>query len=229
MSSPRDHNLIKCVRKLNNIKFNPRTIKCRDYKNYDQTTVSAELSVVHWDIVYNTPDPDTAWNNLQQILSETINRHASLINKRVKGKPAPWLNADVKEIMNHRDKLHRKFLKSKSNTDWNMYKNARNHATNIIQRAQKTHYKSLLRDSEKKPNKFWKMIKTLFPTKTKEPPARSFNINAKCTTNKKSIANGFCSFFSKIAGALKVKSIRFKNSFGSLHTRPKRNPNLLLK
>ena len=108
-----------------------------------------------------------AWNNLQQILSETINRHAPLINKRVKGKPAPWLNADVKAAMNHRDKLHRKFLKSKSNTDWNMYKTARNHETNIIRRAQKTHYKSVLRDSEKSPNKFWKMIKTMFPTKTR--------------------------------------------------------------
>ena len=113
--------------------------------------------------------------------------------------------------MNHRDKLHQKFIKSKSNTDWNMYKTGRNHATNIIRRAQKTQCKSVLRDSEKNPNKFWKMTKTIFPTKTKEPPAQSFNIDAKCTTNKKSIASGFCFFFSKIAGALKEKSVRFKN------------------
>ena len=46
ISSLSDHNVIKCVRKLNNIKFNPRTIKCRDYKNYDQTkcrTISCKL------------------------------------------------------------------------------------------------------------------------------------------------------------------------------------------
>ena len=55
------------------------------------------------------------------------------------------------------------------------------------------------------------MIKAIFPTKTKESPAQSFNINAKCTATKKSIASGFCLFFSKIAGALKEKSIRFKN------------------
>ena len=65
-----------------------------------------------------------AWNNLQQILSETINRHAPLINKHVKDKPAPWLNADVKVAMNHRGKLHRKFLNLKSNTDRNIYKTA---------------------------------------------------------------------------------------------------------
>ena len=61
----------------------------RLYKNYNQITVSAELSVVNWDIVYNTPDRDMTQNNLQQILSEIINWHAPLINKRVKGKPAP--------------------------------------------------------------------------------------------------------------------------------------------
>ena len=120
------------------------------------------LLMWYWDIAYNTPDPDTAWNILQQILPESINRHAPLINKRVKGKPAPWLNADVKAAMNHREKLHRKFLKPKSNTDWNMYKTAQNHATNLIRRAQKTHYKSVLRDSEKNPTKFWKMMKTIF-------------------------------------------------------------------
>ena len=32
ISSLGDH-VIKCVRKLNDIKFNPRMIKCRDYKN----------------------------------------------------------------------------------------------------------------------------------------------------------------------------------------------------
>ena len=153
ISSLSDHNVIKCVRKINNIKFNTRTIKCRDYKNYHQTTVSAELSTVNWDIVYNTPDPDMAWNNLQQILSETINRYASLMNKHVKGKPSPWLNADVKAVMNHRDKLHRKFLKSKSNTDWNMYKTAWNHATNILYGV---HKKNALQVC---PERFWKKPK----------------------------------------------------------------------
>ena len=65
--------------------------------------------------------------------------------------------------------------------------------------------------TKNKTNKFWKIIKTIFPTKTKEPPAQSFNIDANCTTNNKSIASGFCLFFSKIASALKEKSIRFKN------------------
>ena len=72
ISSLSNHDVIKYVWKVNNIKFNPRTIKCRDYKNCGQTTVSAELSDVNWNIVYHTPDPDMASNNLQQILSELL-------------------------------------------------------------------------------------------------------------------------------------------------------------
>jgi len=152
-----------------------------------------------------------AWNNLQFILSENIDRYAPFINKRVKGKPAPWLTPDVKAAMNHRDTLHRKFIKSKLPTDWNAYKLARNRANNIVHHAQKTHYKSILANSEHNPNKFWKMIKQIFPTKTKESPVRSFVINGNYTTDKKTISSGFCSFFSNVAGTLNTKCFSLKN------------------
>ena len=73
------------------------------------------------------------------------------------------------------------------------------------------------------------MIKTIFPTKTKEPPARSFNIDAKCTTNKKSIESGFCSFFSKITRVLKEKSVKFKNFIWSTPRKAKTKTNLAFK
>ena len=73
------------------------------------------------------------------------------------------------------------------------------------------------------------MIKTIFPTKTKEPPARSFNIDAKCTTNKKSTGSGFCSFFSKITRVLKEKSVKFKNFIWSTPCKAKTKTNLAFK
>ena len=131
--------------------------------------------------------------------------------------------------MNHRDKLHRKFPNSKSNTDWNMYKTAWNQAANIIWRTQKNALQVCRERFWKNPNKFWKRIKTIFPSKTREPPAKSFSIDAKCTTNKKSIASRFCSFFSKIAGALKEKSIKFKNFVWSTRYKAKTKTKLAFK
>ena len=67
-----------------------------------------------------------------------------------------------------------------------------------------------------------------FLTKIKKMPDRSFNIDAKLTT-KKSIASGFCSFFSKIAGALKEKSISFTNSIWSTPDKAKMKIKLAFK
>ena len=104
-------------------------IKYRDYKSYDQTTISAKLSDVNWDIVYNTLD--------------------SPINKRVKGKPALWLNADVKLAMNHREKLHQIFLKSKSNPD-----------VQNCTKPRKKHSKTYAKNARQVcPERFWKIPK----------------------------------------------------------------------
>ena len=45
-----------------------------------------------------------------------------MISKRVKGKKFPWLDRDIKTEMNNRDKLYRKFRKSKSEVDFDTYK-----------------------------------------------------------------------------------------------------------
>ena len=104
-------------------------IKYRDYKSYDQTTISAKLSDVNWDIVYNTLD--------------------SPINKSVKGKPALWLNADVKLAMNHREKLNQIFLKSKSNPD-----------VQNCTKPRKKHSKTYTKNARQVcPERFWKIPK----------------------------------------------------------------------
>ena len=51
--------------------------------------------------------------------------------------------------------------------DWSKYKPKRNYVNNAIKRAKKIHYTKLLNESVSKPEKFWKSIKEVFPTKNK--------------------------------------------------------------
>ena len=44
-----DHDMTAFVRKLNSLKFKPRTIKCRNYSKYCATRFNEELSSVSWD------------------------------------------------------------------------------------------------------------------------------------------------------------------------------------
>ena len=41
-------------------------------------------------------DVDSAWLCMKTVIMGIFDKHAPLITKRVKGKPAPWLTAELK-------------------------------------------------------------------------------------------------------------------------------------
>ena len=122
-----DHNLIACVRKVNSVKYESETIRCRDCKNYD---VNKELLNINWDGVYNSNSPNQGLNVMKSILKDTLDRHAPFVTKRVKGKKSPWMSKEIKRHMNIRDQLYRKARKSKNQLDWVSYKRKRNFVKN---------------------------------------------------------------------------------------------------
>lgn len=48
-----DHDMPGCVRKINNSRFNPRLITCRDYKTYNAENMKFELKKVDWTPFYS--------------------------------------------------------------------------------------------------------------------------------------------------------------------------------
>ena len=114
--------------------------------------------------------------------------------------------------MNFRDNLLRKARKSKKEWDWLTYKKKKNHVNNLIEVGKAEYNKFSLEKNISKPDKFWKCIKNLFPTKPKKEISRTkFIINEKTTSNENVIANGFCSFFQSAVPTLNANSIKLKN------------------
>ena len=98
-----------------------------------------------------------------QLVFETNVPH---IEKRVKGRPCPWLDIDTKKLMNRSNQTLRKARKSKSNDDWKSYKTLRNKCNKKIKKAKSNHHKKALNDNINKPKKFWTQIKEVFPGKS---------------------------------------------------------------
>ena len=94
--------MIGFVRKLNSNHYSARYTSCRDYKAYNPELLKSDLGKVNWMPFYNESNVNDAWSLLKSTLSNLYNRHAPIIKKKVKGKPAPWLNEDIKTIMNER-------------------------------------------------------------------------------------------------------------------------------
>jgi len=164
ISSVSDHDIIAMVRKKASPKFSPKTITSRNYKNYNKETIKNELKSADWETVMNCHDSNRCWGLIKNILTKCIDTHAPFTKKTIKGKPCPWLTESIKKQMNDRDKILRKARSSKNENDWTEYKNMKNRVNNLIKSAKSKHNKKLLNENISKPEKFWRQIKSLYPT-----------------------------------------------------------------
>ena len=73
-----DHDLITCVGKVNNVKYESEIIRYRDYKNFDVNVINNEILNINWDRVYNRNSPNQSLNVMKSILKDTIDRHVML-------------------------------------------------------------------------------------------------------------------------------------------------------
>ena len=99
-------------------------------------------------------------------LRSVFDIHAPLIQKRARGKSFPWLSQDIKKSISDRDKLLRKAGRTKSQADWNSYKQMRNICTNTVRRSKANYHQDLLNENCDNHRKFCVTIKSIFPTKT---------------------------------------------------------------
>ena len=154
-----------------------------------------ELRDTDFSSVLAENNANKAWNSLKEILINVFNTHAPMISKRVKGKKSPWLDRDIKTEMNNRDKLYRKFRKSKSEVDFDTYKKQRNKVNVIVRKAKSSHYRNLLTESSHDPKRFWNTLKKIFPTKNVVSSAKSFPKDGSMTSCSLTIVSSFCEFF----------------------------------
>ena len=112
------------------------------------------------------------------------------MKKRVKGKPTQWLDRDLKYDMDRHDKVLPKARKTKSNNEY-IYRKLRNYCNNKLRKARKNHYRNMLNESKLSPQKFWRTIKSIFPTKSRNATNQN-----KCTA--KSFGDYFATAVSKL-------------------------------
>ena len=121
-------------------------------------------------------------------------------NKRIKGTSQNWFDAEIMEKISDRDKLFKKFKKSRLHVDKDNYKEARNEVQKLIRTKKKAYFESKLTENTGKPNQLWKCLKSLglkFERSTS---------NITCLENDKSanfdvkdIAKDFSAYFSNLA------------------------------
>ena len=135
-----------------------------------------------------------------------------MITKKVKGKPAPWFTSEVKIMMNERDKLLRKSRRTTNEDHISAYNRKRNEVNKAVQGAKSIYNRNLLRENSNGPKKFWKTLKSIYPTKGRDKPRMlSFDIYWVKTSGPRTISNALCTFFASVVKSLKEKEIPLRD------------------
>ena len=200
-----DHDLVACIRKLNHRKFPAKTVKCRNYASYDIESMNRDFERVNWLPVLTAPNVDVALDIFNVIVRDIFDKHSPFINKRVKGRPCPWIDDELKRTMNRRDRILRKARSSWIDNDGKTYKTLRNLCNNMQKKAKATYHKNLLNQNKLNPKSFWRTVKDIFPTK-----ASGSKNNSNNEANNKTLAENFRQYFSTAVHKLKSNAFKVK-------------------
>ena len=124
---------------------------------------------------------------------------SSFKTKRVKGNSQEWFDGEVLESIALRDKLFKKFKRSKLNVDKEIYNKARNRSHRLILQ-KKEYFKNKLKENIAKPKDLWKTLKLLgLSKKISVVQTNAIEDNKRLKYDLKSVA---AKFYSNLAKSL---------------------------
>ncbi len=152
-------------------------------------------------------DIDLGYSDFIDNLMNVINNIAPIKQSKVKSNSQDWFDGEIAEKIAIRDKLFKKYKKSRLHIDKDLYKDARNQVQNVIKRKKKTFFENKLKENIAKPKELWKTLKELgLPNKDSTNAnicLKDNNGNILFDTN--STVNIFKNFFSNLANSLLSK------------------------
>ena len=114
--------------------------------------------------------------------------------------------------MNERDKVLRKFRKTKAEVDQAAYKEKRNAVNIAVRKAKSSYHRKLLSENAGDSYRFWRTIKSIYPSKPKNSNIKiNLEIDGEQVNNPSVISNGFCSFFTNVISEMKRKAFPLRD------------------
>ena len=109
----------------------------RDFRNFDEKSFLRDMEIAPWGNILAVDDNDidnkvTIFENIHR---EIIDKHAPYRTFRVTRPASPWLNDEIKNLMDNRDKYKNKFNKDKKPETEDIYKFLRNKVSYAIRTA----------------------------------------------------------------------------------------------
>ena len=135
-----------------------------------------------------------------------IEKIASYRNKRTKKNTQKWFDGEVLEKLNARDRLFKKFKKSRLHMDKQLLKKAKYDTSKLITTKKQEFFKERLSETIGKPEELWESLKSLgMSNKTLISNFNATEQNNTLTHDTRSISQIFKNLFSNLVESLLIK------------------------
>ena len=158
-----DHMGIILKKLSREIRPNPRSIKKRIYKNFDQQKFREDIIKAKMDGLFepvvNAQNEETANDLFIKVYTTILDKHAPIKVILNRNNYVPHLDTEQKILMAERDLLKEIAIASGSVEDYDKYKSKRNEVSTRLKNSELNHHKSKFSDKELEAGDVWKNAK----------------------------------------------------------------------
>ena len=212
-----DHQMIFFTRKSKKEKFyEHKNINVRSMKNYSVMKFINILRAIDFPDYDNFDNMNTAYSDFKNKVEISIDKIAPFKKICIKSRTSEWFDLEILNGIKNRDKLFKKFKKTKSYNDHENYKKARNNIQRIIKNKKRNFIEHKLTENIGKPKELWKILRGIgAPSKNKSNSNICLEKDNHISFDKKTNCEIFKNFFGNLANDLLNKLPIPTNKFGT--------------
>ena len=185
-----DHYLLSFTRKISgkSTTSTHNSITYRSFKNLDNQHFLRDLSSQPLNAVQSFDDPNHALEFLYQMLTDTLNKHAPIKQRRIKHIHQPdWFNTEILNAIKCRDK-------AKQSNNHQSYKYWRREVKKLCKKSKHQYYKHAINNNSN-PKLLWNNLKLLSGKSTIHNTTQINDSDSSPITNSKDTAEFFNQHF----------------------------------
>ena len=199
-----DHKLLKVIRYSKSFRQNPRYVRKRSFKNFDEELFKVRLAACNLAEVLECYDVNLATERLVGKLTVILDDLAPIKTIQTRSRYAPWLSEDTKQLQKERNEAHEKASMSNDPEEWRFFRSLRNQATAKGRADKKKWEENKLDPTQNTSADTWKTVKDWLGWGNSGPPTQLF-YGGRMVTKPAGLASSMNGFFID-----KVKSLRSK-------------------
>ena len=183
-------------------KQQPKIIKCRNYKDFNETKFRSQLTNILDLNIHESRNIEFFKN----IFLKVLNKHAPIKTKYLRANHSPFVTKELSKAIMLRSKLQSQYLKYKSKQARGHFKIQRNLCITLLTKAKRDYYENLGLGKVNDPKKFWDAVKPIFGNKVTTRNNITLIENEKAFTSEIELAKIF-KYFVDIVPKLGIKPI----------------------